>query len=282
MEKYYCTFHEEYFIKTICKHLHFEFISCDVRVNGTVYWLPVFFNTELKKYQIGAVGYGGIFPFPKEFQLFSLILKEASDKLNVNFDKIILPPYFKYDEFNAASLDDYGVSMLSTSVLDLAEYREKGWNIFKGSVRTNIRYAINHNVVVKEAASENEIEDFYSLYTESIKRINGSYLTPIALIKDLMIEKEKVKLYLAYNDKYEVIAGNVLLISNNNVFYWINATSYEHRFLKPNHLIINNFIEKYKDYDYINFGYSHFASLKRFKETLNCKDEAYYILTKKL
>jgi len=146
-------------------------------------------------------------------------------------------------------------------------------------VRTDIRYSIKHNVTVKECTSEEEIEEFYIFYKETMDRVGSTYYTPKELMKELILVKKAGYLLLAYLDN-KIISGSIFIQNKNHVFYWINASEFEYRRLRGNYQILKTAIDKsvMEGKKYFNFGYSHNNNILKTKLGWGCELEKYFVL----
>lgn len=278
----YCSpFSSEKFCNAIDKYLDFQYIPCTIDIKDKTYFINLFRNKD-KKFQIGAVGYGGIFPFPDTREEFKNLITILNDRYG-EIVKMVFSPFLNIDKefFDEVSIG-YNVSSLETAILDLEKYKELSDSMFKGSVRTDIRYSIKNNVVVKECTKESEIEEFYIFYKETMDRVGSTYYTPIEMMKELVLKDKTATLLLAYlNDK--IISGSIFIKNKNHVFYWINASKFEYRTLRGNYQILKTAIDKSVEDErrYFNFGYSHNENILKTKLGWGCNLEKYFILTKK-
>ncbi|MCC3378205.1 peptidoglycan bridge formation glycyltransferase FemA/FemB family protein [Paenibacillus farraposensis] len=275
-------FIESGFAKLVGKYLDFEYVPLDIHWDGQTYAISLYKNTRTGSYQIGAVGYGGIVPFPHEFRTFRQIVDLIS-KRHGSIAQITLPPIG--ENVLAWEFADMGFrqEVLETYILDLTAYREQKEMLFKGRVRTDIRFAEKSGVYVKTCDSEQELLQFYDIYKSTMERVQASYVTPYALISELTRHSPDARLYVALNDKHRVIAGSFFLQNEENVFYWINASDSEFRNLRANYLILKQAIDDtYETKSYLNFGYSHNPSIANSKLGWGCQIQKYIRLTKEL
>ena len=272
----FTAFNEKEFKVLISKHLDFTYIPTMIVCNNVNYEIDLFFNSKDNFYQIGGVGYGGIHPNPSSIEILKIIIEELSDKFIIN--KIIFPPFFDSD-LACLELPKYIKQKKITSILMLNDYRQMGDSIFKNSVRTDIRYADKSGLQVDLfKGDENDFEQFYQVYKETMQRVQAFYQTPKELILDLL-DTNLSELYIAkYGGK--VVGGSIILKSNKNIFYWINACDPTYFKFRPNYKIIHTIIKSYMHYDFINWGYSHTESLRRFKQSWGSKEIQYYVFKK--
>lgn len=170
---------------------------------------------------------------------------------------------------------------MTTQIIVMQEFRELGHNLFKGSVRTDIRCAEKNQITVHRYNKSNrrDLMLFYDLYIKTMEKVQAKYCISLPLIEDLLNDERNAELYLAhYNDK--IVSGSIILKSKNNIFYWINASDSISLKFKPNHKVLSHIINEYSDMDYINLGFSHSDTLRQFKKTWGAKDFKYYVFEK--
>lgn len=102
------------------------------------------------------------------------------------------------------------------------------------------------------------------------------------MLKNLLDRPQIFELYIARNSDGKLIAGSAFIKGFNNLFYWFNANDYENRNLKANYLILASVIEKYKELDYLNLGYSHNKGIENFKKAWGSQLIKYYIVERKV
>lgn len=270
---YFSPFNKPEFCEMEAKYLKSEFYPLLIE-REQIYKINLFKTLE-KKLQIGLIGYGGIFPSPEtETQLLEILHDVKTEYGEI--DTIIMPPFAP---IQLTDCQGYNIENRFTAVLDLDEFRKKKISVFQGKVRTAIRSAAKKGVIVKRCCSEAELETFYDLYVETMKRVEANYLTAIEFMGEIIFDSKIGNLILAKYDN-KIIAGSLFLESDKQTFYWINASSYEHRILNANYAIlyyaICEAIEKGKRY--FNFGYSHKESIQKSKMAWGCELVPYIVL----
>lgn len=278
---YYSPFSCSEFCYSIDKYLNFDYIPCQVKFKDKEYTINLFKNDN-NEYQIGVIGYGAIFPFPDTGEKF----KELIDYIINNYGKLVkitLPPFLKVsNEFLEKLSSEYEITTLETAILDLDQYRHISDSMFKGSVRTDINYSINHNIIVKKCTLKEEIDEFYIFYKETMDRVGSTYYTPKEMMINLILEEKNAYLLLA-KLKNKIVAGSIFLENKNHVFYWINASIYKYRHLRGNYLILKEAIDKssLEGKKFFNFGYSHNENIRKTKLGWGCNLQRYFTLIKK-
>lgn len=270
---YFSPFNKVEFCKMEAKYLESEFYPLTIE-RDQIYKINLF-KTHEKKLQIGLIGYGGIFPVPETEKQLLEILQDVKIKFG-EIDTIIMPPFAP---IQLSECRGYNIENRYTAVLDLDKYRKKQFSTFKCNVRTAIRSATKKGVIVERCCREEELEAFYSLYIATMQRVGANYLTAIEFMREIIFDSNIGSLILAkYNN--EVIAGSLFLESNKQTFYWINASSYEHRSLNANYAILYYEISEAREKGkrYFNFGYSHKESIQKSKMAWGCELVPYVVL----
>lgn len=107
---------------------------------------------------------------------------------------------------------------------------------FKPKTRYNIRVALKKNVQVKICGTE-AVADFHRIMVETGSR-DGFMIRPQEYFADMLKNLgEDVRLYMAYTEEGEPIAGTIAVHVGNKVWYLYGASSNAHRNLMPNYLL---------------------------------------------
>lgn len=280
LQSYHCCFHDNYFKNIITKYFQFNYINIVINAANRNYKVDLFYNEIDKIYQIGVIGYGGIFPAPQSCFVLEEIIVNLKIIHDIDIKKIIIPPLFPC-ELSVENLNKYLKTEMTTQIIVMQEFRELGYRLFKGSVRTDIRCAEKNQITVHcyNKNNRSELMFFYDLYIKTMKKVNANYCISLPLIEDLLNDERNAELYLAYYNG-KIVSGSIILKSKNNIFYWINASDSVSLKFKPNHKVLSHIITKYSDIDYINLGFSHSDTLRQFKKTWGAKDFKYYVFEK--
>lgn len=107
---------------------------------------------------------------------------------------------------------------------------------FKPKTRYNIRVALKKNVQVKICGAE-AVADFHRIMVETGSR-DGFMIRPESYFADMLKNLgDDVRLYMAYTEEGEPIAGTIAVHVGNKVWYLYGASSNAHRNLMPNYLL---------------------------------------------
>ena len=107
---------------------------------------------------------------------------------------------------------------------------------FKPKTRYNIRVALKKGVQVKICGKE-AVADFHKIMVETGSR-DGFMIRPAQYFADMLDNLgDDVRLYMAYTQEGEPIAGTIAVHVGNKVWYLYGASSNAHRNLMPNYLL---------------------------------------------
>lgn len=265
------------FQNIFCKSKGLELITEIVEIGNEMYKILLFRDYSSNTILTYNIGYTAIEPFPNSIgrldEIFS-ILKKKYPELSCDIKTV---PMDNFDiTSNNTKLKVF--NKLSTQVLQLDKYRINGEKMFKGSVRTDIRRAREFNLELEECSNKQDLERFLKIFEESKIHNNSKYNLDYNALCDLLKYNNLFKLVLAKDLNGEIISGSAFVFSDSNIFYWFNANVYEKRFYRANYLILSYIIEKYRNYDYINMGYSASKNIEKFKKSWGAEDFYYYVI----
>lgn len=176
------------------------------------------------------IGYGGIISqTPIEMSRNLQLIKTLEKKYKVVFQRIKLFPKQQWTKIDKNFICD------NTVIIPLKLNMESQEKVFHKSIRTAIKYAIKHNITVRQLIKD-DIKDFYVFYKTTMERVHSEYLTSIELFEELT--QINSCLFLGAFVKDQLIAGSIYLLCNEGVFYWWNSSDEEYRRLCPNHVLL--------------------------------------------
>jgi len=151
-----------------------------------------------------------------------------------------------------------------TAILEIASDQLEQEKKYKKVVRNSINYAKRSGVGVKTISSA-QIEDFYSIYSDTMERVGSEYVAPMVLFEK-MSEMKNVSFLGAYVGN-ELIAGSVFMHSGDFMFYWWNSSNEKGRDLCANYLLIDSAIKlaRTKGIKYIDMASSNNDRIERGK-----------------
>jgi hypothetical protein len=145
------------------------------------------------------------------------------------------------------------------------------WKDYKDSLRRNIRVALNSQLRFENIKSKGQVEQFYKLYLDSMKRKKALIRYPLKLfwqIFDLLVPEFADMLFIKHQN--QPVAGMVVIYSQQTAHYFHGGSDTDHLHLRPNDLLFHHAIrtaaERGKSYfDFMGSG-KHMVNLIRFKE----------------
>ncbi len=186
-------------------------------------------------------------------------------------------------------LNGYKKQVAFTHLLNVEGMTEEQlWNGYKKRVRRDVRKAEKSGICLEEVSSFNEIDEMYRLYYQTMRR-NIAYTTwtkkSLYSIYENLVRTEKAKMVLAKKDG-KIIAGTILLFSEDTVYYFFSASSEEYFQYCPNDLLVHHSIcltiRGGKRYFDLMTSREDDMALMSFKEKWGSQKYPFHIFEKKL
>lgn len=202
-------------------------------------------------------------------------LSDLAQRFGVCESDITLSPHHDHDETFGKALLSLGYTRTERKFTHLLKTKvdyEELWKAYNKRVRTAVRKAEKLGVKVRESKAESDLRAFYTIYLNSLERLEGTP-KPFSLLRQLQ-SSEIAKLSLAEYDG-KIIAGLLYLFFNRTLTLWVGASSLEYREFRPNNAIFHQVIKWACEvgYDYVDFGASPLGNqgLVAFKEEWRAK-----------
>jgi hypothetical protein len=158
----------------------------------------------------------------------------------------------------------------------LLELKDKSmdsiWKGYKDGLKRNIKTALKSDLCFERIKSKDEIEQFYELYLDSMRRNKALAKYPLRLfskIYDLLVPSSSDVFFVKYHDR--PVAGMVVIYSNRMAHYFHGGSATEFLHLRPNDLLFHRAIEIAKNRGCAYFDF--FGSDKRFLSLIRFKDK---------
>lgn len=198
------------------------------------------FNFGIVKMFYSNIPYGG---FVGNFELIpqSLILFEKCLKQ----DGIQLIRIGRNFNNSFPDLNGYQRQVAFTHLLNVVGMTEEQlWNGYKKRVRRDVRKAEKSGIYLEEAQSSLEIDEIFDLYYQTMRR-NIAYTTwtkrSLYSIYEHLVKAGKAKMIFAKKEG-KIIAGIILLFSEDTVYYFFSASSEKYFEYCPNDLLVHHAI----------------------------------------
>ncbi len=158
----------------------------------------------------------------------------------------------------------------------LLELRDKTtdqiWKNYKDSLKRNIKTALKSDLYFEKIKSREEVDLFYRLYLDSMRRNKALVKYPIQLflkIYDLLVPKFSDMFFMKYRN--QPVAGMVVIYSDAAAHYFHGGSATEYLHLRPNDLLFHHAIQiaKEKGKSYFDF----FGSDKKLLSLIQFKDK---------
>jgi lipid II:glycine glycyltransferase (peptidoglycan interpeptide bridge formation enzyme) len=174
-------------------------------------------------------------------------------------------------------------------VLDLNGLRsEMLLSKYKPAIQRNIRKALKSEVDVEEIKTKEELDDLYRLYLDTMKRNHSAPVWTkriLQAIYDAFVLSGQASIIFA-KWKGKIIAGMILIHSENMSAYFLGASETGSHSLRPNDLLFHTAILKSLDGGKRSFDFMTCSELDeeliRFKEKWGAKRTPFFIYEKEL
>ncbi len=162
---------------------------------------------------------------------------------------------------------------------------------YKTNVRRDIRKAGRAGFVLKRLQTAGEIDAYYGLYRKAMRRHQAFGPHPRklyqAIARELVPHGKAV--FLAAQYQQRTIAGVILILSGDTVYFLGNASDPSFLHLRPNHFVIHEAIllalrKGFRFFDFMTTGeaYSGHGELSAFKEKWGAKRHPFVVYEKDL
>ncbi len=165
------------------------------------------------------------------------------------------------------------------------------WNLFDRKVRKNVNKANRENLTSKVFyldIKENEIEEFFDIYSETMIRTNASsnFFYNIEIFKKFIFNnKENCALITIYLEDIP-ISTELVLISNENVYSFLGGTDANYFDKRPNDLLkvelINWARKQGKSYYVLGGGYGSDDGIFKYKKSFFPNDAVTFYTGRKI
>lgn len=173
----------------------------------------------------------------------------------------------------------------------LLELKDKSidqiWKNYKDSLKRTIKTALKSNLCFEKIKSREEVDQFYQLYLDSMRRNKTLAKYPSELfykIYDFLVPEFSDMLFVKYHN--QPVAGIVVIYSQNIAHYFHGGSDTQYLHLRPNDLLFHHAIQiaKEKGKAYFDFLGSDkkFLSLIQFKDKWGTQKEELFNFHKDL
>ncbi|MCR5187271.1 MAG: GNAT family N-acetyltransferase [Clostridia bacterium] len=185
--------------------------------------------------------------------------------------------------------DDYEILKISKIIFMKLDSPEQIWNDMEGRCRTSIRKAMNNDLVVKSGFSKKMIEEFKTIYYDTMSRdvANNYYYFNDEFFNSIYNNlKDFCKIYTVYFDD-KAISSSIILYNGTNAHYHLSGTLSEYMKYGANNLALNEIAldlckNGYKTF-HLGGGYGGDNSpLLKFKKSFNKNGELDFYIGRKI
>ena len=239
----------------------------------------VFPLTQKKKY-----GTNYLYPpfFTQQLGVFSIDML-TDEKVEQFINSI--PSKFKFVEiylnkYNTPSDIVYQLKPNKTHELDLIVSYEQLYQKYSTNTKRNIKKAINQSVSIQKNTSANEIINlFRNNRGKDLKTLMENDYNRLNQLINMLISKNKIEIWSAYNIKNELCAGVFFVNSNHKTIFLFSGRNAEAKENGAISYLINQYIIENAQKNLIfDFEGSNDENLARFYKGFGSKEYIYYQL----
>ena len=228
-------------------------------------------------------GYGGPVLLEYKENKMPLLVKKFRAEFNAYADeKGIISEFIRfhpiYKNYNFFINSDIECKFIRNTIkIDLENEQEKILKAMSSNTRRNINKGIRSalNVQIYSKPSLENIQKFYEIYLETMKRLKASdyYIFSLEFILNTfqLLKYNAEIAFVFYDDK--IISSFIFLLSNKLVHYHLGGSVNQYLSHRPNNLMFYKAALRYKKmgkrYFHLGGGYSGNDSLFKFKKGFN-------------
>ena len=164
-------------------------------------------------------------------------VEELVNAAGVEYVEIRNPPLIATE--NPLFVNCVGFRRYVTFKIDLTKGTEECWRCLNRKTRNAVRKAMKSGIDVKEVKTLQQLKTYYELYLQTQRR-HGSPPHSFELFEKLYANfhaKGKMKVLLAEYEEIP-IAGIIVFLHNDKMFWWSNVTDRKHRALNPTNMLL--------------------------------------------
>lgn len=188
------------------------------------------------------------------------------------------PYVLRFCKIGAAQVSAVGGRDRATFwIEDLEKGSDRLWAEFRADYRQRARKAGRMGVLVEECKTKRDLQIFYDLYVDTMKRHQN---IPLTFPVFEFFAGGNVKIFLARAGG-KIIGGSLFLFYKPFIHYFINASDRNFRAYGVNHLILWHAIQKFAggEYAYLDLGGTRKGSnLEEFKRGARPKEHPIYTI----
>jgi hypothetical protein len=223
------------------------------------------------------VPYGGFIGKKEYISTFLKFITKDIRKYKIDRLEIIDPEVGQPSEISGFSGNES-----YRHILNLENKTEEDlWKNYKPNLRRTIGEALDAKLSIEKIRDSKEVELFYNLYLESIRRQRGMVRYPLGLFRGIfsLIQQGKGDLFFA---KHEGIttAGIVIIYSEDIAHYFYGGSLTKYLNLRPNDLLFHTAIKEAmrrgkKQFDFMGSA-KNMTGLIQFKEKWGTQRKSLY------
>ncbi|HEX9916977.1 MAG TPA: GNAT family N-acetyltransferase [candidate division Zixibacteria bacterium] len=241
--------------------------------------IPGMLTGRFLKLWYSLISYGGFIGKREYISTFLEFITKDIRKYKIDRLEIIDPEVGQSSEISGFSGNES-----YRHILNLENKTEEDlWKNYKPNLRRTIGEALDAKLSIEKIRDSKEVELFYNLYLESIRRQRGVVRYPLGLFRGIfsLIQQGKGDLFFA---KHEGIttAGIVIIYSEDIAHYFHGGSLSQYLNLRPNDLLFHAAIKEAvrkgkKQFDFMGSA-KNLTGLIQFKEKWGTERKSLYAL----
>lgn len=161
---------------------------------------------------------------------------------------------------------------------DIEKIREK----YSQNTKRNIKKAREQQLIIKACSNQSLIQLFKSNKGKEVKEMNEESYSILSNLLDKIQEKKKGNCYGIFKDGELISSAFFSNCFKRSIYLFAASNTYAKK-IGANHLLIDTYIEKYKqDSLILDFEGSMIPSLARFYASFGAAKKPYYIIKRKV
>jgi len=229
------------------------------------------------------IPYGGFIGEPKHIPEFLNFLNDWAKKEKIQRIQIVDLAIKKKED-----LPDFKCVESYRHVLELkGKSPDQIWKNYHDGLKRNIKTAMKSDLSFEKIKSREEVNQFYRLYLDSMRRNQALAKYPLKLfqkIYDLLVPEFSDILFVKHHN--QPIAGIVLIYSKDIAHYFHGGSDSEFLHLRPNDLLFHRAIQTAQERGKAYFDFlgsdKNFLSLIQFKDKWGAQREELFNFHKDL
>lgn len=186
----------------------------------------------------------------------------------------VVSEFIRFDLFSQC-IDNFSGEIIHNNnnvVCELTKGRVQIWKEFKPKVRRNVRKALSYDLTIEFDSEGDKLDSFLRLYYGTMKRRNAQekYYLKREYFESIHKTLKGSFMYFFVNHGGIDVSAELVLISDDKIYFFLGGTDEDAFFMRPNDLLKNEIIKwginHEKKYYVLGGGYRPNDSIFSFKK----------------